>query len=284
MSVKKYFSMVKFAHTIFAMPFAMIGYVLGIGHAEAGFSWRTFILVVLCMVFARNAAMSFNRYADRKIDARNTRTSGREIPSGKISPRSALAFVIVNSLAFILACWFLNILVFCLSPIALLIILGYSMTKKYTALCHFVLGTGLSLAPVGAYMAVTGAFSWLPLMFSFVVMFWSGGFDIIYALQDEDFDRQERLHSIPAWLGVGRSLWVSAGTHVICAIIVVATGAMWNFGIWYMAGAVIFLFLLTYQHLIVRPGDLSRVNAAFFTSNGIASVVFAVFTILDLLY
>ncbi len=274
--------MVKFAHTVFAMPFAMIGYFLGVVYAGAGFSWQTFLLVILCMVFARNAAMGFNRYADRVIDAKNPRTGRREIPSGIIKPGAALAFVIANAIAFIVTCWFLNPLVFYLSPVALLVVLGYSLTKKHTSLCHFVLGIGLSLAPIGAYLAVTGVFAWLPLMFSFIVLLWSGGFDIIYALQDEDFDVQEQLHSIPAWLGVRRALWVSAAVHTIAGALVIVTGIIWHFGIWYAIGGVIFIFLLLYQHLIVKPNDLSRVNAAFFTSNGVASVVFAAFTILDL--
>jgi len=276
--------MVKFAHTIFAMPFALIGYFLGVVYAGAGFSWQTLILVLLCMVFARNAAMGFNRYADRKIDARNPRTGSREIPSGVIRPCAALIFVVVNVVAFIITCRFLNPLVFYLSPVALLVVLGYSLTKKFTSLCHFVLGIGLSLAPIGAYLAVTGSFAWLPLMFSFVVLLWSGGFDIIYALQDEDFDIRERLHSIPSWLGIRRALSVSAAVHVVAGILIVVIRIVWKFGDWYTTGAAIFLFLLLYQHLIVKPDNLSRVNAAFFTSNGIASVVFAIFTILDLFF
>ena len=279
----KYFSMVKFVHTIFAMPFAMIGYFLGVAYVGVGFSWATLLLVILCMVFARNAAMGFNRYADRKIDAKNPRTGSREIPSGTIRARAALVFVVVNAVAFVVTCLLINTLVFYLSPVALLVVLGYSFTKKYTSLCHFILGVGLSLAPIGAYLAVTGTFAWLPLMFSFVVMLWSGGFDIIYALQDKDFDVRERLYSIPAWLGIRRALNVSAAVHTTAGLLVVATGVFWDFGIWYIFGAVIFLFLLLFQHLIVKPDDLSRVNAAFFTSNGIASVVFAVFTIVDML-
>ena len=281
-SILNYFSLVKFAHTVFAMPFAMIGYFLGVLYAGVGFSWQTLLPVILCMMFARNAAMGFNRYADRLIDARNPRTEQREIPAGVVKPKAALIFVILNSLAFIIACRFLNPLVFYLSPVALLLVLGYSLTKKYSSLCHFILGVGLSLAPIGAYLAVTGTFAWLPLMFSFVVLLWSGGFDIIYALQDEDFDIRERLHSIPAWLGVSRALGVSAAVHVVAGALIVAIGILWKFGIWYATGAVVFLFLLLYQHLIVKPDNLSRVNAAFFTSNGIASVVFAIFTILDL--
>ncbi len=283
MSVKKYFSLVKFAHTVFAMPFALVGYVLGVEYAGAGFEWRTFLLVILCMVFARSAAMGFNRYIDRDIDAKNPRTDKREIPSGKISPRAALIFVIVNALAFIVACFFLNRLVFYLSPVALAVILGYSLTKRYTSLCHFVLGLGLSLSPIGAYLAVTGAFAWLPLMFSFIVLLWSGGFDILYALQDEDFDTGEKLHSIPARLGQRRALWVSAIAHTACGAIAVATGILWDFGIWYAVGAVVFLLLLLYEHIIIKPGDLSRINAAFFTSNSLAGVVFGAFTVLDLL-
>ena len=282
MSVKKYFSLVTFAHTIFAMPFALIGYFLGVVYAGAGFNWQTFLSVILCMVFARNAAMGFNRYADRSIDAKNPRTGTREIPSGAIKPRAALVFVIVNVFAFILACRFLNTLVFRLSPVALLVVLGYSFTKKYTSLCHFVLGLGLSLAPVGAYLAVTGTFDLLPVMISFVVLLWTGGFDIIYALQDEDFDVREQLHSIPAWLGIRRALLVSTVVHLMAGSLVVVIGIFWDFGVWYATGAAIFLFLLLYQHLIVKPDDLSRVNAAFFTSNGIASAVFAAFVILDL--
>ena len=278
----KYFSMVKFAHTIFAMPFAMIGYFLGIMSVGGGFSWQTFLTVILCMVFARNAAMGFNRYADRTIDAKNPRTANREIPSKMIQPWSALIFVVVNTVAFVFTCRFLNPLVFYLSPVALLVVLGYSLTKKYTSLCHFVLGMGLSLAPIGAYLSVTGSFAWLPLMFSFVVLLWTSGFDIIYALQDKDFDIMEQLHSIPAWLGIRRALVVSAIVHLIAGMLVIAIGVFQNFGIWYAIGGAIFLFLLLYQHLIIKPDDLSRVNAAFFTSNGIASVVFATFTIIDL--
>jgi len=279
----KYFSMVKFAHTIFAMPFAMIGYFLGVFYAGVGFDGLTLLLVILCMVFARNAAMGFNRYADREIDAKNPRTDKREIPSGIIQPWKALVFVIFNAVAFVITCRFLNSLVFNLSPVALLVILGYSLAKKYSSLCHFVLGLGLSLAPLGAYLAVAGSFDLLPVMFSFLVLLWTAGFDILYALQDADFDRREQLFSIPAWLGIRRALYVSAIVHVFAGVLALIIGIFWNFGIWYFTGAAIFLFLLFYQHLIVKPDDLSRVNAAFFTVNGLASVVFSVFAVLDMI-
>ena len=238
-------------------------------------------MVILCMVFARSAAMGFNRYADRFIDAKNPRTEKREVPSGIIKPQAALMFVIFNALAFIVVCRFINQLVFFLSPVALLVILVYSLTKKYTMLCHFVLGIGLSLAPIGAYLAVTGSFALLPVMFSVVVLLWSGGFDIIYALQDKDFDVQERLHSIPAFLGIRGALVVSGVTHAAVGALAVIIGLFWDFGILYATGAALFLFLLLYQHLIVKSDNLSRVNAAFFTSNGVASVVFSIFTVLD---
>ena len=283
MSVKKYFSMIKFSHTIFAMPFAFVGYFLGVINIQNRVGeGLTLLLVALCMIFARSAAMGFNRYIDRSIDAKNPRTKNREIPAGKIKPREALIFVIINAIAFIITCRMLNNLVFYLSPVALLVVLGYSLTKKYTALCHFVLGVGLSLAPMGAYLAVTGTFAWLPAMFSLVVLLWSGGFDIIYALQDKDFDRREQLRSIPALLGLRRALILSVAVHALVAILTIVIGIFWNFGKWYATGAAIFIILLMYQHLIVKPNDLSRVNAAFFTANGIASVVFSAFIILDL--
>ena len=277
--------MIKFAHTVFAMPFAIVGYFLGItAHGSNIFCWQTLIFVILCMVFARSAAMGFNRYIDRSIDAKNPRTENREIPSGIMKPQTALIFVIVNSIAFIVTCWFINMLVFFLSPVALLVILGYSVTKKYTALCHFVLGAGLSLAPIGAYLTVTGEFALLPVMFSFVVFLWTAGFDIIYALQDKDFDIREQLHSIPAFLGIRRALLVSGAVHIVAGLLVIIIGVFGNFGKLYAAGAGIFLFLLLYQHLIVKPDDLNRINAAFFTSNGIAGVVFSTFVVLDLIF
>ncbi|RME06912.1 MAG: 4-hydroxybenzoate octaprenyltransferase, partial [Bacteroidetes bacterium] len=187
--MKKYLSLVKFAHTVFAMPFALLGYFLAVQLPDRHFDWKLLLLVVLCMVFARNAAMAFNRYLDRNIDKANPRTATREIPAGVISPQSALWFVILNAAGFIATTWFINSLCFLLSPVALLVILGYSFTKRFSALCHLVLGMGLALAPVGAYIAVTGSFATLPVLYGFAVLFWVSGFDIIYALQDDEFDR-----------------------------------------------------------------------------------------------
>jgi 4-hydroxybenzoate polyprenyltransferase len=199
--MKKYLSLVTFTHTIFAMPFAFIGFFLAVTTTDHKFEWQKLVMMLLCMVFARNSAMAFNRYLDRNIDAKNPRTKQRDIPAGRISPAAALTFTLTNCGLFILTTWFINPLCFYLSPIALLVVLGYSATKRFTALCHMVLGLGLSLAPIGAYLVVTGAFALTPVFFSLSVLCWVSGFDIIYALQDEDFDRNENLHSIPAWLG-----------------------------------------------------------------------------------
>ncbi len=281
-SITNYLSLVKFSHTIFALPFAVIGYFLAITFTKTQFNLRLFALVVLCMVFARSAAMAFNRYIDRIIDKENTRTAIREIPSGLIEAKSALFFVIINSLLFILTTYFINKLCFYLSPIALIIVLGYSLTKRFTALCHLILGIGLSLAPIGAYLAVTGVFNWLPLFFSFAVLFWVSGFDIIYALQDEEFDKSKNLKSIPVLLGKKGALLLSTILHIFSALFIITAGFYADFNTWYWIGAIFFCGLLIYQHLLVKPNDLSKVNIAFFTTNGIASVIFSIFVLIDL--
>ena len=285
-AVQKYLSLIKFSHTIFAMPFAMIGFFLAMRTREA-FKWEDmilkFVLVILCMVFARSAAMAFNRYLDRQFDAKNPRTAIREIPAGIISANSALLFTILMSVVFVSCTFFINRLCFFLSPVALAVILGYSYTKRFTPLCHLVLGLGLSLAPIGAYLAVTGEFALLPILFSFAVLFWVSGFDIIYALQDEEFDKANNLYSIPSMLGKVKALRVSEILHVLSAACIIGAGLYGRFGLWYWIGAVVFCGMLIYQHSVVKPTDLSRVNLAFMTANGIASVVFAVFVIFDLL-
>lgn len=281
--MKNYLSLIKFSHTIFALPFAIIGFFLATIQIQTPIEWIKLIYVVLCMVFARSAAMAFNRYIDRDIDKANERTAEvREIPNGIIKPKSALLFVIVNCVLFIATTYFINPLCFYLSPIALLVVLGYSLTKRFTALCHLVLGVGLSLAPIGAYLAVTGKFDWLPLFFSFAVLFWVSGFDIIYALQDEEFDKQQKLHSIPVLLGTKNALMLSNFLHVLTASFILFAGYYGGLNYIYWIGSGIFILLLIYQHILVKPNDLSKVNLAFFTTNGIASVVFSIFVLLDL--
>jgi 4-hydroxybenzoate polyprenyltransferase len=234
------------------------------------------------MIFARSAAMAFNRWLDVKFDELNPRTAIREIPRGIISKNNALRFVIVNCLLFIACTWLINPLCFALSFVALAVVLGYSYTKRFTPLCHLVLGLGLSLAPIGAFLAVTGHFDLLPILFSLTVIFWVSGFDIIYALQDEEFDKSQHLYSMPSWLGKAKALRVSEFLHLLSTCCVVAAGVYGGFGWLYWGGVAIFIIMLVYQHVIVKPNDLSRVNLAFMTANGIASVVFAVFVITDL--
>jgi 4-hydroxybenzoate polyprenyltransferase len=322
-TVKKYLSLVKFSHTIFAMPFALIGFFLGLIKYDYNFftrqwalnstvGWRGgnsyafttardsliykmynggdpyflfieyFLLVILCMVFARSAAMAFNRYLDRSFDSMNPRTAIREIPAGILKANSVLWFTVVNCILFIACTFFINRLCFFLSLVALFVVLGYSYTKRFTPFCHFILGLGLSLAPIGAYLAVTGRFSLLPVLFSFAVIFWVSGFDIIYALQDEEFDKAQKLYSIPAWLGRTKGLRVSELLHLFSAACVFFAGVYGGFGWLYWMGVAIFAGMLIYQHAIVKPDDLRRVNLAFMTTNGIASILFAIFVIADL--
>src|ERR1700760_1215604 len=236
--MKKYFSLVLFAHTIFALPFAIIGFFLAVTTTDNHFNWVKLLLMLLCMVFARNSAMAFNRYLDRDIDAKNPRTKVRDIPAGRITPASALAFTLINCALFIITTWFINRLCFFLSPVALFVVLGYSATKRFTALCHLVLGLGLSLAPIGAYLVVTGHFDITPLFFSLAVLCWVSGFDIIYALQDVEFDRAEKLHSIPAYLGKENALRLSTGLHVLSAVFIVLPVFYTSVGLLYYVGIV----------------------------------------------
>jgi 4-hydroxybenzoate polyprenyltransferase len=281
--IKDYLSLVKFSHTIFAMPFAVIGFMLGVSQPGQKFDGLLFLKVLLCMIFARTAAMAFNRWADRHYDVKNERTKVREIPSGVISAKSAATLVILSSVAFIGTTWFINPLCFALSPIALIVVLGYSYTKRFTWLCHLVLGIGLSLAPIGAYLAVTGVFDWVPILFSMTVLTWVTGFDIIYALQDEEFDKSLDLYSMPSIFGKKKALKTSIFFHLMSIAFLAIAGSMANFGFTYWAGFVIFSALLIYQHTLVKSNDLSKVNIAFFTTNGIASLVFAAFVVTELI-
>jgi 4-hydroxybenzoate polyprenyltransferase len=280
--MRKYLSFIKFSHTIFAMPFALIGFFLATKSNE--FEWILLLYVVLCMIFARSAAMAFNRYIDRDIDTNNPRTAQvREIPNGSIKANSALIFVIINSLLFISTTYLINSLCLALSPVALLVIIGYSYTKRFTALCHLVLGLGLALAPIGAYLAVSGNFDVVPLLFSAAVLFWVSGFDIIYSLQDQEFDKEQKLHSIPVLIGTKNALNLSKILHFLTFSTLSIAGSFGDFSFYYWIGFGIFTTLLIYQHLLVKHNDLSKINLAFFTTNGIASVIYGIFVITDLL-
>jgi len=282
-NITKYFKLVRFAHTVFCLPFALCGFFLAVKSGYGEFTWALFIKVVLCMVFARNTAMGFNRWLDRDVDALNPRTRDREIPAGKISPTAAMVFVVVNAILFILTTYFMNTMVLCLSPVAIFVVMFYSYCKRFTSLCHIVLGAAMALAPLGAYLAVTDHWDLVPVLYFFLVLTWGGGFDIIYSLQDQGFDSKADLHSIPQALGVKGALRLSAILHVITAILVIVIGYLQHAGTFFAIGASIFVLLLYRQHAIVKADDLSRINLAFGTFNGIASILFSVFDILDIM-
>ncbi len=316
--MKNYLSLVKFSHTVFALPFAMIGFTLAIyslleidyfyddttselvnpllsmttkshsidffnQHQFAYFIMLKLFLVLICMITARNAAMAFNRYIDRKFDEKNPRTAIREIPAGIITAKNALTFIIINCILFVTATFFINSLCFYLSPIALAVVLGYSLTKRFTFLCHLILGVGLGLAPIGAFLAVTGKFEILPLFFSFAVLFWVAGFDIIYALQDEEFDKENKLYSIPSYFGQNKAKWISRALHLFSFLCLLGAGIYGNFSVIYWLGFVVFTGLLLFQHSLVIRFGLEKIDLAFFTTNGIASILFGLCTITDII-
>jgi 4-hydroxybenzoate polyprenyltransferase len=271
--VKRYLSLVTFSHTIFALPFALLSAVLAARGAPPP---ATFFWILVAMVGARSAAMAFNRIADRGIDAANPRTRAREIPAGRVTVASASVFCALAAAVFVVAAWRLNPLCFALSPVALLVVLGYSYTKRVTALAHLVLGLGLAIAPVGAWLAVTGSFSSTPVVLGLSVLFWVAGFDVIYSLQDEAFDRAHGLFSIPARLGARRALDVSTAFHALSLALLYAVFVLADGGLVFGLGVVAAGAFLVRQHVLVKPGDLSRVDGAFFTANGWLSVAVCV--------
>ena len=290
-SVQRYASLVKFAHTIFALPFALVGFLLGLKEPGAHFTWVLLIQILGCMVFARSAAMGFNRWADREIDARNPRTEGRDIPAGRMSPRHALFFSLVKVALFVAVAWTINPLCGGLSFVALVFLLGYSYLKRFTWLCHFGVGAALGIAPAGAFIAVTGHLTLPVVLLTLMVFFWSSGFDILYALADEEIDRAQGLHSIPQCFGRKRAMGIARAVHVpefaLVPWFLVAAGranpAVCLTDVWGIAAGVFFLAMLVYQHAIISPKDLRRLDAAFFTANGVASLAFCVLIYLSVL-
>lgn len=282
-SISKYLRLVKFSHTIFAMPFALMSFAYALWSSEAEFSWWLLLQVVLCMVFARNVAMGFNRWADRDIDKENPRTASREIPSGQISPRRALAFVIVNTLLFIATAATINTLTAVLSPVALAVVMFYSYCKRFTSLAHLVLGLSLSIAPAGAYIAVTGTLTFEPCLLSLVVLTWTGGFDIIYALQDAAFDRERGLHSIPSRFSVATSLYISIALHCVSVVALVLFAAYLPQSWLLWCGVALFSAILVAEHILVTPTRQRSIGIAFGTLNGLASLTLAVFVIANIL-
>jgi 4-hydroxybenzoate polyprenyltransferase len=279
-SVSRILSMIKFAHTVFALPFAILSAVLAAGGLPP---LRTIGLVLLAMVGARSAAMSFNRIVDRHIDAQNPRTKSREIPAGTISVFAASLFCAVSAGVFVLAAWLLSPLCLALSPVALAVVLGYSYTKRFTAASHLVLGLALAIAPIGAWIAVTGRIALLPVLLALAVLFWVAGFDVVYSLQDEAFDRALGLNSIAVRFGTRGALVVSTLFHAATLALLYAVFVLAKGGIVFGIGVVLAGGFLVRQHAIVSPKDLSRVDAAFFASNGWLSVALAAAGIADTL-
>ena len=282
-NIAKYLRLVKFSHTIFAMPFALIAFTYALWSTEAEFSWWLLLQVVLCMVFARNVAMGFNRWADRNIDKENPRTADREIPAGIISPRNAMVFVIVNALLFIATASTINLLTAILSPVALAVVMFYSYCKRFTSLAHLVLGLSLGIAPAGAYIAVTGTLTLAPCLLSLLVLTWCGGFDIIYALQDAEFDRQRGLHSIPSRFSVGTSLYISIALHCVSVAALLAFAMLLPQSWLLWCGVALFSAILTAEHILVTPTKQRSIGIAFGTLNGLASLTLAVFVIANIL-
>ena len=281
-SVLSYGRMIKFSHSIFALPFALSGAALAT--ATHGIQPMRLLWIVVAMVAARSAAMGFNRLVDRKIDADNPRTAQRELPSGVMSVAAVALFVLLSSVLLVLAAWQINGLCLALSPVALFVVFAYSFTKRFTWASHLVLGMGLALAPLGAWIAVTGSFDLTPVLLGLAVMTWAAGFDILYACQDCDFDQGAGLHSIPVRFGLSGALLLARVLHVLAVLLMIGLGVDASLRVIYFVGVAAIAALLAYEHYLVSPEDLRQVNTAFMTMNGLVSVAFFFFTLADLLY
>lgn len=280
-SALTYGRMIKFSHSIFALPFAFSGAALAA--AEGGISLAQIGWIALAMVGARSAAMGFNRLADRHLDAANPRTAGRELPQGVVSPVAVGLFVVLSSAVLVLAAWQLNPLCLYLSPLVLGVLFSYSLCKRFTWASHLVLGLSLGGAPLGAWVAVTGAFAWSPVLLGLAVLLWVAGFDIIYACQDYEHDIGAGLYSIPARFGIEPALVMARVLHLLAVVVMVLVGRSAGLGLVYWVGVGAIAALLLYEHRLVRSDDLTRVNMAFFNLNAVISVLYLVFTLADLL-
>lgn len=278
--IKIILDMIKFEHTIFALPFAIMSAFIASDGIPAP---DKLIWILLAMIGARSCAMAFNRLADSDFDGANPRTTARAIPAGRITKRAVWVFTVVSAALLVFAAYKLNPLAFALSPVALAVIVGYSYSKRWTILSHFWLGLSISIAPIGAWIAITGTLDWPPMLLGLAVLLWIGGFDIIYACQDYEFDRKHGLFSIPARYGKQRALQLSSTLHAMMVGVLIGVTAITNLGVFYLIGVGIVTILLIYEHAIVRPNDLSRVNLAFFTLNGIVSLVLMALSVADML-
>ena len=269
--LKTTLAMIKFEHTLFALPFAFLGAILA---ANGLPNWRQLLWITVAMFGARSAAMTFNRIVDRDIDAKNPRTAGRELPSGKLSVGFAWAFLYVSIGVFLLASYSLNWLTFALSPVALVCVLGYSYAKRFTAAAHILLGLALAISPSAAWIAVRGSLNdEIPILLSLMVLMWTAGFDVLYACQDFEFDKRSGLYSIPARFGIARSLWIARLFHVQAFIVLLILYLVSGLGSLALGGVVAVGLLLIYQHTLVKANDLSKMNAAFFTTNAFVSIL-----------
>jgi 4-hydroxybenzoate polyprenyltransferase len=278
--IKIILEMIKFEHTVFALPFAFTGALLA---AKGLPSWRTIFWITVAMVGARSAAMGFNRWADRKFDAENPRTKERALPRELVTPLQVIIFTVVSSTMLMFAAYMLNPLSFYLSPMALAVVFFYSYTKRFTFLSHAFLGLAICLAPIGSWIAVSGKIESSALVLGGAVLFWLVGFDILYALQDMEFDRKAGLHSIPQRFGISRALWISRASHATTIAALFWLDSLLSLGWFYIAGILIALFLIIYEHSLVKEDDLSKLDLAFFNMNGYISVTIFVFTLLDVL-
>ncbi len=282
--IKVFLEMIKFEHTIFALPFAYLGMVIGSFEKFAQLpTWSEFLWITLAMVGARSAAMALNRLIDSTIDKLNPRTATRAIPAGKLSIKETIIFVLISLFIFIIATLQLSPLAIKLLPLALIILIFYSYTKRFTWLCHFFLGAAIGLAPVAAWIAITNEITFAAVVLYISVALWTAGFDIIYATQDVEFDHEHGLHSIPVRFGIRNALLIARVTHVITILGLLLFFTQVNLGIWYIIGIIVASFILYYEHSIISPTDLSRLNIAFFTMNGVLSVVIFSFTFIDIL-
>lgn len=278
-----FLEMIKIEHTLFALPFAFMGAVLGSVVVTGSLpSWPQVGWILLAMVGARSAAFGFNRMIDRVIDGKNPRTAGRAIPAGLLKSSEVIVFIIVSLLLLFWASFKLSPLAFKLFPLAFFMLVFYSYTKRFTWLCHIVLGLTIGLAPLGAWVAVTGQIDWISIVLYLTIAFWTAGFDVIYACQDVDFDQREGVYSIPARFGVAGALSIARAFHVMTAVGFIALFFIADLSWWYLAGMLISYIILFYEHYIVSPKDLSRLQTAFFTMNGALSIVVFVFTLVDL--
>jgi 4-hydroxybenzoate polyprenyltransferase len=272
--------MIKWEHSIFALPFALCGAMLAANGLPAG---QQLLWIIIAMVSARSAAMAFNRLADASIDAANPRTQTRALPAGTLTPAFVATFVVVCCGVFVFAASRLNRMALVLSPVALCVVLLYSYTKRFTRWSHLFLGLALGIAPCAAWIAVRGSFDPRILLLTAAVTFWVGGFDVLYACQDHEFDQRAGLHSIPRFFGIGRALWIARLFHAVMLVLLVGLVVVFGLGKLAVVGVVVVMLLLAYEHSLVSPTNLSKLNAAFFTMNGVISVVFFVFLAGDLL-